>query len=295
MRDFMEESRLQRNSRRPDSTNQLPYALAVFLSLIAVTGCGRNVGGTEFVSAPVSTAAPAVSSVSLACNAVTVGPNGTTQCDATVKGADVANTAVTWSASAGAINATGVLTAPSSPGTVTVTATSMQDPTKSASANVTVQPSQATTTAITSVAVACNPSPVAPDATAQCDATVQGTGSYSSDVRWSASEGSIQANGLLTAPAAAGNVMVTATSAQDPTKSATAAVTISAQQAPSTITSVALACNPSPVAISATSQCKATVQGTGSFDSSVKWIASAGTINANGLFTAPCLRRNGGL
>jgi phosphatidylinositol-3-phosphatase len=78
---------------------------------------------------------------------------------------------------------------------------------------------------------------------------------------------------------------VTATSTQDPTKSGTASVTV--QSPSSTITSVQVACNPSTVNINATSQCNATVKGTGNYRSAVTWSASSGAINASGLFIAP--------
>jgi hypothetical protein len=63
---------------------------------------------------------------------------GTQQFTATVTGS--ANTAVTWSASAGSISNTGLFTAPNATGftNITVTATSVADPTSSASASVTV-------------------------------------------------------------------------------------------------------------------------------------------------------------
>ncbi len=86
---------------------------------------------------------------------------------------------------------------------------------------------------IASVAVSCAPSAVAAQATSQCKATVQGTGSFSSAVTWSAASGSINAAGVFTAPGAAGSVTVTATSAQDTTKSGTASVTVQLQSAQS--------------------------------------------------------------
>src|ERR1017187_8512486 len=79
---------------------------------------------------------------------------------------------------------------------------------------------------ISSVSVACNPSTVAKSAASQCTANVQGTGSYSSAVTWTASGGSINSSGLFTAPASAGSVTVTAASTQDSTKSGLAAITV---------------------------------------------------------------------
>ncbi len=55
----------------------------------------------------------------------------------------------------------------------------------------------------------------------------------------------------------------------------------------STITSVSVSCSPTTLMPGQTSQCTATVSGTGSFSSSVTWSASAGSISNAGLFTAP--------
>jgi hypothetical protein len=55
-----------------------------------------------------------------------------------------------------------------------------------------------------------------------------------------------------------------------------------------TVTSVTVACNPTTVQGGQTSQCSATVQGTGNFNSSVAWSADVGSVNSsNGLYTAP--------
>jgi hypothetical protein len=139
------------------------------------------------------------------------------------------SSAVTWSASAGTINASGLLTAPASAGTVTVTAMSMQDSTKAGTAAVTVQAPPPPSSAITSVQVACNPATVNINATSQCTATVKGTGSYSSAVTWSASAGAINATGLFTAPAAAASVTITATSVQDTAQSGSATIAVQSQ------------------------------------------------------------------
>jgi phosphatidylinositol-3-phosphatase len=150
-------------------------------------------------------------------------------------------------------------------------------------------PSGSVSSAISSVSPACTPSTITASGTSQCNATVKGSGNYSSAVKWSASGGNISSSGLLTAPASANNVMVTATSTQDTTKSGTAAVTVQTSSPPpsSTVTSVSVACNPANVNTNATSQCNATVKGSGNFSSAVTWSASAGTVNATGLLTAP--------
>jgi hypothetical protein len=54
-----------------------------------------------------------------------------------------------------------------------------------------------------------------------------------------------------------------------------------------TVTSVNVSCSPTTVASGQTSQCSATVSGTGNFSSNVTWATSAGTISSSGLLTAP--------
>ena len=178
------------------------------------------------VQSPAST----ITSIQVVCNPSTVNTSATSQCNATVNGSGNYSSAVTWSASGGTVNASGVFTAPASAGTATVTATSTQDPTKSGTASITVQ---SPASAITSVHVVCNPSTVNASATSQCNATVNGSGNYSSAVTWSASAGTINASGLFTAPAASGTATVTATSVQEPTQSGMATVTAQSQTAQS--------------------------------------------------------------
>jgi uncharacterized repeat protein (TIGR03803 family) len=52
-----------------------------------------------------------------------------------------------------------------------------------------------------------------------------------------------------------------------------------------TITSVSASCAPSSIQTSQTSQCSATVSGTGSYSSAVTWSATGGTITSAGIFT----------
>jgi hypothetical protein len=88
-------------------------------------------------------------------------------------------------------------------------------------------------------------------------------------------------------------VTITATSVSDTSKSASASITLNAP--PPTITGVTAACALTSVQVGQTSQCTATVTGTGSFSSVVNWSvagvaggnASAGTISTSGLYTAP--------
>jgi hypothetical protein len=256
----------------------------VFSGLISLTPMACGGGGAGIgSSAPASSQ---ITSVSVSCTPSTVAPGGTSQCSATVSGTGSYSSAVTWKVSAGTISSGGALTAPSAAGAVTVTATSSQDSTKSGTATVTVQ-AATPNPAITSVSVSCTPSTIAPGGSSQCSATVSGTGSYSSAVTWKASAGTISSGGTLTAPGTTGTVTVTATSSQDSTKSGTATVTVQTATPNPAITSVSVSCTPSTVAPGGTSQCLATVSGTGSYSSAVSWKASAGSIGLSGAFMAP--------
>lgn len=261
-----------------------PSTGTVTVTATSAQDASKTASATIAVNAPASPTST-ITGVGVTCSPTTVAAGGTAQCSANVQGTGSYNSAVTWSVSGGSITANGLVLAPASAGTLTVTATSVQDPTRTGTATVAVNAPAAPTSTITSVAVTCSPTTVAPGGTAQCSANVQGTGSYSSAVTWAASGGSITASGLVTAPASAGNLMVTATSAQDPTR--TGAATLAVNAPASTITSVAVTCSQTTVATGGTAQCSASVQGTGSYNSAVTWAVSRGSVTTNGLVTAP--------
>jgi Putative Ig domain len=164
------------------------------------------------------------SGVSLAISptSATLTSGATQQFSATVQG--TGNTAVTWSASAGTISNSGMFTAPvvANSASVSVTATSLADTTKNASASVAVNP-----VGTISVSVSPASATVTSGGSQQFTATVQGTNNTA--VTWSASAGTISTSGLFTAPQVSSNTSVTvvATSAADSTKKASASVAIS--------------------------------------------------------------------
>lgn len=101
-----------------------------------------------------------------------------------------------------------------------------------------------------------------------------------------------------TAPAvvsAATTVTLTATSVTDTSKSASATITLNPPVTPPTITAVVASCVSTSVQTGQTSQCAATVTGTGAYSSTVTWSAggvqggnsTVGTISTAGLYTAP--------
>ncbi len=118
-----------------------PLASCVWLATVAMSilelfGCT----GVTTTQTPI----PVI--VTISPTSATVAAGGTQQFTATVQ--NTSNTAVTWqvngvtggNATVGTISSSGLYTAPASPATVTVTAVSQADTTKSASAQVTITP-----------------------------------------------------------------------------------------------------------------------------------------------------------
>ena len=192
------------------------------------------------------------------------------------------NTAVNWNLSAaiGTLTASGLYTAPgtiASQQTIAVTATSVLDGTKFATAIITLIPT---------ISVAVNPATVTLGAggTQQFSAAVTGSGT----VIWSRTPtvGTVSTSGLYTAPltvALQQTITVKATSTADNTKFATSIVTLTP------IVGVSITMKPSTVTLTAsgTQQFSATVTGTN--NTQVTWTQSAaiGTLSASGLYTAP--------
>ncbi|MFI5088938.1 MAG: Ig domain-containing protein [Terriglobales bacterium] len=183
------------------------------------------------------------------------------------------NTAVSWKASGGNISSGGMYTAPMSTGSFVVTATSMADTSKSASAPVSV-------TAAATVAVTISPGSASLSSGGSQQFTAAVSGSSNAAVTWSATGGSVSTSGLYTAPSAAGTYTVTATSAADTTKSASATVTVSA--AP--VVAVSITPGSASLITGGTQQFTASVSG--SSNTAVTWSATGGSITS-GLYTAP--------
>jgi hypothetical protein len=195
------------------------------------------------------------------------------------------STAVTWSvqeSGGGAVDGSGRYTAPNTPGTYHVVATSVADGTRKATATVTV---------LANIAVSISPAAVtlAAGASTTLTATVTGTTSgQSTAVTWSVQEsngGSVTSAGRYTAPPTAGTFHVVATSAADPSRSASATVTVT----PPIVVSVTPAT--ATVTTGGTVGFSATVSGTsGGQSTAVTWSvleSGGGTVSASGAYTAP--------
>lgn len=160
-------------------------------------------------------------------------------------------------------------------------------------------PSPSPSPAGVTVSVTPNSTPLQVGQQKQFTATV--SGSSDTLVSWSATGGTITASGVYTAPTAAGNYTVTATSQADPTKAGQATVTVTVT-APSPTPTPSPSVSPTPtptpnvvsvivsptiisLATSVTQQF--TAQVSGSTNTAVTWSASSGTISSTGLYSAP--------
>ena len=268
----------------------VPAPPQVNIKAVSVADPSKSGSATVTVIPPVA--------VSVSPKTVQVNAGLHQQFTATVTG--TTNAAVSWSvagsgctgATCGTISTSGLYTAPSavpSPAQVSVTATSVADPTKSATASITI---------ISPVAITLSPATaqVVTGGHQQLTATV--TDTTNTAVSWSvagsgctgATCGTISTSGLYTAPSAVPSpapVSVTATSVADPTKSATASITI--------IPPVAVSVSPKTVQVNAGLQKQFTATVTGTTNIAVSWSiagsgctgATCGTISTSGLYTAP--------
>jgi hypothetical protein len=201
---------------------------------------------------------------------------------ATVTGST--NTAVNWTLSPSGVGTfvNGTYTAPStinSAQTITITATSLADPTKFASATVNLLPV---------VGVSINPPTVNLGAGQPEAFSTQVMGSTNTAVTWSVSPSNVGQflNGTYFAPAivnAPQTVVVTATSVADPTKSASATVNL--------VPVVAVTMTPAIVSLTANKVQVLTVNVTGTYNTGVTWNISPANVGTllNGVYTAPAI------
>ena len=147
-----------------------------------------------------------------------------------------------------------------------------------------------TTPTITSVSINASPSSVSINQAAQLQATLTGTGPFSSAVTVAVQPATATIRALTTAgayefvSATPGTYTITATSSGDPSKTGTTSITVTNTPAPATITGVTLSANPSQVSLNQVAQLQATVSGTGAFSSAVTLTSTpaGGTITPNG-------------
>lgn len=222
-----------------------------------------------------TTAPPEPVGVTLSPTTAAVNAGATQNFTATVVNAT--NAAVTWSANGGTINgsgATATYTAPLDGGPYTVTATSVEDNTKKGTATVTVN----------AVAVALSPATATIPAGGTQQFTVTVNNASNNAVTWTATGGTIDGTGstiTYTAPATGGSYTVRATSVLDPSKSGTAATTV---------TSAAVSVTPTAQTVFRGEPVSLTAAVTGAAVTTVDWSATCGTVTGSGAtvtWTAP--------
>lgn len=241
---------------------------------------------------------PGTIAVEITPTSVTMSPLKTQQFTAMVT--NTVNNAVNWqvddieggNANVGTISTSGLYTAPADPGSHVIKAISIADPRKTASVTITIQ------AAPTNIMVEVTPTAVTISVlqSQQFSATVNNSSNQA--VTWqvdniqggNSTVGTINSEGLYTAPAAAGTHTIKAVSVVDSTQSGSATVTV--QPATPAIT---VAISPTTAALSPlqTQQFSATVNN--SSNQAVTWQvddidggnSSVGTISSSGLYTAP--------
>jgi hypothetical protein len=246
-----------------------------------------SIGCAAYKKSPPPTNPTGPVTIQLTPSSLTLGPSAQQHFTAAVAGSNNVN--VTWSvdssgvgnSSTGTITGTGLYTAPQLSGTHSVTATSVADTTKSATATVTVRG----IVSITPTTVGLNPG-----ATQQFSVTVQGQSNPV--VTWSvdginggnSSVGTINAQGLYTAPSQIGDHTIAANVTTAGSGAAAAAVTV-----------LSLSISPAGTLLApgGSQQFSANIQGvattgvTWSVDGTAGGNTSVGTISASGLYTAP--------
>jgi hypothetical protein len=241
-------------------------------------GVTPDIGAFEFLSGT-----PAVV-VAVAPSSVSLQGGGSQQFTASVSGAS--NTAVSWSMNPilGTLN-NGLYTAPltvASAQTVTITATSIADPSRAASAVVNLIPPP-------QISVSVSPASVSLGQGQSQQFAAAVTGATNTAVTWSLSApvGTVSASGLYTAPAtisAQQTVQLIATSVADSAKSAVAVITLIPPAPP-----VSVSVSPASVSLGQGQSQQFAAAVTGATNTAVTWSLSApvGTVSASGLYTAP--------
>ncbi|HWV57748.1 MAG TPA: right-handed parallel beta-helix repeat-containing protein [Longimicrobiales bacterium] len=186
------------------------YSLAIFAA------CSSGDGPTDPDGGPND---PVVA-VAISPTGASLDAGATRQFTATVTG--TTNTAVTWEASGGTISGSGATisyTAPVQAGSYTVRATSVVDPSKSATANVTVA----------QILLSVNPAQVTLETGGTITFTAAIVGAANTDVTWQVTCGALNASGATatyTAPGTPGECTLTVASVASPSVTATATIQV---------------------------------------------------------------------
>jgi len=199
---------------------------------------------------------------------------------------DASNMNVTWLSSdptIAKVSTTGVVTGVSIGGPVTITATSVADPTVFGSATVTV-----VKTPVTDISITPTPLAVVTGTPQTLTVVISPTGATDKTVQWKSSDESVAtvSNGVVTG-IKAGKCTITGTSNDN--SSVTQDVQVTVTEAIVLPTDITVSPNPNALFVGDTITLKATVNPTNVSDKSVSWLSSdnsIATVNASGVVTA---------
>src|SRR5665213_71886 len=235
---------------------------------------------------PISSVTPSNVSVSIMPGPTTLSAGRSAQFTAKVVG--TTNTAVHWSMTphAGSL-LNGLYTAPTdivSPQTVTLTAASVADPTKSAAVSLVVNPIRRRSLPARKVSVGVSPASTSLNRGQSATFTAKVSGTSDTTVTWSLGPHQVGriVNGTYQAPttvAAQQAVTVTATSVADPAATASATIVLKP---------VGLTMRPATVSLGAGASATFAASVTGTGNTAVAWsLSSAVGAVVNGVYTAP--------
>ena len=249
----------------------------VLVLLVGLLGCNPASSVQSVTVTPASAALQSGSSIAL---------------QAVVAGSGSFNAGVTWTASAGTVSAAGEFTAPSvSVSTVvTVRATSLQDPSQSSAATITVTPIPT----VSSVTVSAFTPSIRSGQFTTVSASVIGTGNPSQAVTWNVDSGggTIRRNGgndnyVYTAPSVTTvtTAILRATSVADASQSATVAITVTPLP---TVTSVTLSAAKTNLASGERVSLSSVIVGTFNPSQAARWSVTSG----GGIMISSSFERN---
>lgn len=288
-------SRLFRTIRK---IGRLNLWILVGAAVLALVSCG---GGGGTTTSGTTTTKTTITSVSVMPSTSTLVVNQSQQFQATVTGTGNFSTQVQWSvndisggnSTYGTITGAGLYTAPAAvpgSGPVTIKATSTADSSKSGTASVTI--------GAENVQVSVSPATTSVQLNAMQGFTATVTGTANTSVAWGVNNvmgglsrtGVISQYGMYTAPTELpldNTVTITATSQEDPSRSASAQVTLLATAGGITVTISPQSPN---VTFDGTQTIQFTATVTGTSNTGVNWsvdpyYANVGQIDSNGLFT----------
>jgi hypothetical protein len=263
-------------------------------TVTATSDADTSRSGSATVTVTATPPVCTVAGVTVAATPSTFAAGGASSLTATLDATAACPTGLTWSVSpptGGTLTPSGATAsfASSTPGTYTITATSVADTGKSGSATITVTAAPPVCT-VTSVSVAATQSTFEAGGTSSLSATVNATAACAGGVTWSVvppTGGTLTPSGLTAsfASATAGTYTITARSVDDTSRSGSTVITVTAAPPACIVTGVTVSANPATFEAPGTSSLTATVTATAQCNRTVAWTVSpdGGALTPSGL------------